>query len=505
VAWLLLAVATGAWSFATPLFASPDEPAQVVKAVAVVRGELTGRTIETPGQYFPLITGVEVPGYYASDMDNTACFIQDTSAPADCAPDFDGTDQPDAEVQTWIGRYPPLYYAVVGLPSLMSDGEAAVLGMRVASAVVCAAFYAIGLTALRGSRRPAAAMAAGWLAITPSALFFAGVVNSSGLEVAAGFATWCLLVPLVRDPRSYRLRGRLAAGTATAAVLLNTRPGSGLLVLLIAVCLAVLASREFWRDVLVQRRWVQAVGIAGVAAVPAALWLLLVDPTASFGGLPAPELASRRLAVQGAVELTGRYVKEQLAVFGTLNVTLHPLFLWALGLTVAALLALGLGLGRGRTRWALALLLVLTFVVPVVSQVPSAARLGLIWQGRYGLPLSIGLPIVAMAAVTSRPAGDRLGRLVAPIVAAGVALVHAVAFGWALWRYGHGFGDRLFSAPLEWFPPGEWTAPVAFLVADALLMLLVAFAPDAVLRRRRPARDLHSPGEPVPAGGSSPG
>src|SRR4051812_5724212 len=455
LAWVLLAVATASWSLATPLFASPDEPGQVVKAAAVARGELTGRTIDTPGQYFQLITGVQVPAYYAESMDNTVCFVMNSSAPADCAPDFDADSRPDTEVQTWIGRYPPLYYAVAGLPSLVADGEAAVLSMRVSGAVLCSAFYAIGLTALRRSRNVPAAMAAGWLAITPSALFFGGVVNSSGLEIAAGFATWCLLVPLVRDPGRHHVRRRLAAGTATAAVLLNTRPGSGLLLLLIVVCLAVLATPEFWRSLFAERRWLPSLVIAGVAAVIAASWLLIVDPTASLGGLPDPRLADPEEAIKGAIDLTPRYVQEQLAVFGLLNVPLHPLLLWSLGLAVAGLVVGGLVLARGRLRWGLLLLLVLSFALPVFSQVPSAARLGLIWQGRYGLPLSIGLPIVAIVAFTSRPIGRRVARLAAPVVVAFVGLVHLGAFGWALWRYGDRVGGRVFSeAPAGVAPRG---------------------------------------------------
>jgi hypothetical protein len=35
------------WALATSLAAAPDEPAQIVKAAATVRGELTARTTRT--------------------------------------------------------------------------------------------------------------------------------------------------------------------------------------------------------------------------------------------------------------------------------------------------------------------------------------------------------------------------------------------------------------------------------------------------------------------------
>jgi hypothetical protein len=508
LSWVFLAVAASAWSFTTPLFASPDEPAQVVKAAAVARGEWTGRTIEQPGTYFEIITGVDVPAYYAESMDNTVCFLMDTSEAADCAPDFDAGNVQESEVQTWIGRYPPIYYAVVGLPSLVSDGEAAVLGMRVASAVLCSGFLALGLWALRASRCGRVMTAAGWLAVTPTALFFAGVVNSSGLEIAAGFATWCLLVPLVRDPSAHSVRGRLAAGMATAVVLLNTRPGSGLLALLIAVCLVAMSTREFWRAAFSHGRWVPSAVIAVVGAVSAGAWLLAVDPTASLGGIPDPNLADRSVALDAAIDLTGRYVKEQLAVFGALNVTLHVVFLVLLGVLIGLFVLAGLIRGRTGVRVALGLLLVFTFVVPIVSQLPTAADLGLIWQGRYGLPLSIGLPVVAMAALVSRRGEDPVTRWAALLVTPLVAVVHIVAFGWSLWRYGYGFGTPLFSAPLEWTPPGGWAFPIAFVVSILALMLLVGVP----LLRRRPASDpvpAHGVGDedglgaPQPAGGAT--
>jgi hypothetical protein len=471
--WLFLAVAISGWSVTTPVFASPDEPAQVVKAAAVAHGEWTGRTIEQPGAYFKIITGVDIPAYYADAMTNTKCFIYNTSEAADCAPDFVADDVEVTEVHTWIGRYPPLYYAIVGLPSLVSDGTAAVLGMRVVSAVLCAGFFALGLWALRVSRCGRVMVAAGWLAVTPTALFFGGMVNSSGLEIAAGFATWCLLVPLVRDPSAHDVRGRLAAGMATAVVLLNTRPGSGLLALLIASCLVAMSTREFWRVALAERRWVPSAVIGSVGAVCAAAWLLAVDPTASLGGIPDPKLGDTSTALGAAIGYTGRYVKEQLAVFGVLDLPLHMVFLVLLAALIALLVVAGLVRGRPGARWGLGLLLVFTFVLPVVSQLPSAADLGLIWQGRYGLPMSIGLPVVAMAALTSRRGEEPVARWAALLVTPLVAGVHVVALFWSLWRYGYGLGTPLFSVPLEWTPPGAWTFPVAFIAVITALMLLV--------------------------------
>ena len=70
---------SSAWTFATPLMGVPDEPAHVIKAAAVVRGELTGREMPDGGA-FQLVTVPAGIGYY----DTFGCFAQkkDTPPPA---------------------------------------------------------------------------------------------------------------------------------------------------------------------------------------------------------------------------------------------------------------------------------------------------------------------------------------------------------------------------------------------------------------------------------------
>ena len=49
VVLVLAFVNMAVWSLATPLFASPDEPAQVARAVALVHGQLIGKTVKNAG------------------------------------------------------------------------------------------------------------------------------------------------------------------------------------------------------------------------------------------------------------------------------------------------------------------------------------------------------------------------------------------------------------------------------------------------------------------------
>ena len=485
--WLLLAVAASSWAFATPLFASPDEDAQVVKAVAVARGQLTGETIVQPGEYFPVITQVEVPAYYATARSTTDCFIWDTLQSAGCAPEFRAADESPDEVLTWFGRYPPLYYALVGFPSRVLDGEAAVLAIRVTGAVLCAGLLALGLTALRSTRDPSALMGAAMLGVTPAVLFFAGMVNPTGLEIAAGFALWAVLLPLVLDPASHRMGPRLLVGAVVAAVLVNSRPGSGLMAVLFGLPLVVMAAGAFWRDLRRSRAWRAPLVVCAVGGLAAGAWLLAEDPTATFGGDPDPSLSSPTAAVAAAAGFSGRYLREQVGVFGWLNLPVHPLVLTLVGTALLALVAAAVVLGRGRTRWAVLVLVVLVLVVPLVVQVPSAARLGLIWQGRYLLPVSVGLPLVAMAALVQRPRTQRIAGLAGPVLAAAAVAAHVGAFAWSAWRYGYGFGHSPLGVAPSWEPPGGLFLPVAlFTLAVLGVGVACSIQPDSPLRRLLP-------------------
>jgi hypothetical protein len=491
VVWLLLAAAGAAWSFTTPLFASPDEAAHVVKAVAVADGQFAGETVRQPGEYFPIMTRVMVPEYYGTARSMTDCFIWDTLQAASCAPDFAADDRGTGPVDTWMGRYPPAYYLVAGLPSRFLDGEAAVLAMRTTGAVACAALLAAGITALRSSRHPVAFMGAGLIGVTPTSLFLVGMVNPTGLEIAAGFALWCILLPLVLDPAAHRVGARLVAAAATAVVLVNTRPGSALMAVLIAVPVALVATRSFWQAVSRNGVWKVPVAVAAAGGLAAGAWLLVEDPTASFGGDPAPELASPAAAFVAGFARSGRYLEEQLGVFGRLNLPAPPLVFVLLCTALVALIGASVVLGRGRWRWAVVVAVVLVVLVPVVSQIPSAARLGLIWQGRYILPVSCGLPLLAMAALADAPRSRRFVSAGGVLLCAIAVASHIGALGWSLWRYAFGFGRSPLAAPPFWQPPGGvllWLTVSAVSIGG--LGVVLALGADSPLRRLR----VHFPG-----------
>ena len=100
VLWAATAALGLAWAASTPMAASPDEPAHIIKAAAVVRGEWIGEPTDRPG-----FTKVEVPAGVAAAW-NWTCTAYEESTPASCQGTFrDGSELVAAK--TSAGLYNP--------------------------------------------------------------------------------------------------------------------------------------------------------------------------------------------------------------------------------------------------------------------------------------------------------------------------------------------------------------------------------------------------------------
>ena len=188
-----------------------------------------------------------------------------------------------------------------------------------------------------------------------------------------------------------------------------------------------------------------------------------------------------------------------MGVFGWLNLPAHPLVFALVGAGVVALVGAALVLARGRWRWAVLVTVVLVLVVPLVVQVPSAARLGLIWQGRYILPVSVGVPLVAMAALVRQVRWQRLAAVGGAVLAAVAAAAHIGAFAWSSWRYAYGFGRSPLAGAPSWEPPGGLLLTVALFTAAVLALGVVCVVQaDSPVRRFLPGnRRAPAASEPV--------
>lgn len=478
--WAALSVLAGIWGLALPLMASPDEQSHVVKAAAVVRGELTGT--EDPNRDPQIAPGrptlVELPQTYASVDLLAQCHAFRSNQTADCAPPLTGDPERVVQVETFAGRYPPLYYALVGWPSLLSAGEAGLYGMRALSGAVAALPLAAGLVLLLRTAVPRLALLGAGVALTPMALSLFGVVNPSALEIACAFCAWSALLAAVLHPDPALLRGRVLLATASLAVMVNLRASAPLFGLLLVAGVVAVAPWAVLRDVVGRRVTWLAGGAGLVAGSVAAAWVLgagtLQGPVGRF-----PELADRSFAAREATGRSVEYLRQMVGVFGWLDAPAPGLTfaVWFVALGVLLVLALA-GARDRRARVVVVVVVVVLVTLPIVVQLPGAPDAGLIWQGRYLLPLALGLPLLcALLLARDRPELARDLRLPA-VLAPALLLAHVAALYWVLRRYAVGVDGDLLVVGSVWQPPLGVGPVLALytgaLVATALLLRAVS-------------------------------
>jgi hypothetical protein len=478
-AFLGVGVMTCAWSFATPIGAAPDEPAHIVQAVAIVRGQF-----DEPTHHSALgsIASVRVPGWAAGTEE--PCFVKFdvftrfplTGVAAACPDRLSDAPKP-ALAPTQFSNAPPLYYVVVGIPSLFLSGETALYAMRLTSGLLNAALVALGISLLIRYHPRRTPLVGVLLALSPMVLFLMAVVSSSGLEISAGFATWCGGLCVVEHPQIPRA---LAIWTALAAVLLVlSRPTSPLDAAIITVVLALLIGWQGLRQRL-NSSLVPLWSPVLVAAIVAGGFLVAFGAP-RLTGVPPVHPAGLLSNMWTNLRFTGVRLRQCIGDFGWLDtpVPTWVVIVWTsavAGLTVCALTL------SAPCRRALPVLALLILAMPEILYAPQMDTVFVNWQGRYWLPVVVGFPLVASTLQwRSRPPGHRRvdERWVAPILVLGLGLVllaaQVASFTRALTRYEVGLGVAAAS-PTRWLPPGgHYPVVAAFVVGAAVTLALVVF------------------------------
>lgn len=466
------------WSLLTPLMAVPDEPAHALKAASIWQGDLRGEVREVdsgnPDIPIPMIVDdVVIPRTYAELNEVPACFAFQPEQTAECSPDI-SSDRRPTTAQTSAGRYPPAFYAVVGWPSLVFPADVGVYLMRLTSSLVCAALLAGGFVALRTVVRPAAAFTALAVAAVPMLHFLAGSVNPNGVEIAAALAFWCAAFAVVRRtlgdegvPRSVAV-----VYLASGAALVLSRALSPAFAALIVVWSLLLVGWPDVRQVLRDRTWWMLNLPLGVLAVLSGAWIVASDGLGGMFGGRIPEGESTLVFLTGKVD---EYLEQAVAIFGWLDN--GPLSLVTFTWLFAAAAVVTVGVLTSRRRWDVAVLVLLCLtavMLPVILQAPTAADSGVAWQGRYGLPILVGVPVLAVVVSrdffeTARAQADRLCTLASILVSFGLvaALIDT------LQRYAVGdSGPLMFVGIARWAPPIGTAASVAASFACGLAMLI---------------------------------
>ena len=443
--WVSLAVVSallGLWGLATPPLAVPDEPAHFLKAAAVARGQWIGPPGET--------TLVRVPPGIAAAHKQPGCFAFKSAVPAGCAPGQTEFGSADVDGRTQAGRYPPAYYAFVGLPTLVWTDLEVLYLVRGMSAALVAALLAAAVTAAAatGRRRLVVATA---VTVTPMALFLGAAVNPSGPEIAAAVALWTAGAALVLG-QGRPARPVLATAGLAATVLTLTRPVSPFWVALIGVVLLVLAGRRRAAELVRERAVLAWVGVLVLAGAAQAAWVLWSGALELFGTGRALTLRERASV---SLSLTDERLRQMVGWFGWLDTPAPDAVHHAWAAVLLALVVLGLGGAAPLRVVLLAAVAVAVVLVPIALEVPSVNEVGFYWQGRYTLPLAAGVPVLAAVAPRRVPTSTRLHDATLAVLLAVLAAAHVASFVVTLSRYTVGVGRAIDLTDVDWQPPGS--------------------------------------------------
>jgi len=467
IAFVLFGSLSAAWALASPIFSVPDENAHAVKAIAQVRGELIGHRVDGVRHLV-----MDVPPSY-SYSPQIICFVYQAARPASCGVELGSPGGTDA-VATWVSAYNPIYYYLVGWPSLLFGGSAGIYAMRIVSGLVGALFFAWAAQSMLASRRARWMPAALAFAAAPMVLYLNGAINPNGIEIVAGVALFASLLRLLQSFDGDRFERPLLPhwylwliASLSAVMLANARAlGPLWVVVVVAICVIAVG----WSSVVrmfTERSsypWIAGIAIGGLFSV---IWTLGGGSLSGQAEKADAPLVGGSI-VQGVIYMvraTPNFLTQALGYFGWFDTPLPQTVLWPMIAAIAVILVLAFASARRRGVITLTAAAAAALLVPIAVQAYSVHQTGIIWQGRYGLFLYVGLFVVA-GWVLARPGGDRVSFMsvrVTWIVAALIWTVSVAAYVAVLRRYV--IGDAvpiggMFKDP-QWQPPLGWIALVA--------------------------------------------
>jgi hypothetical protein len=262
-------------------------------------------------------------------------------------------------------------------------------------------------------------------------------------------------------------------------LLVLSRPTSALD---LAVVVVVMAFSIGWRGLRQRLNPTLApLWIPVVVAVVVAGGFIVVFGSPHLTGVAPAHPASLLSNMWTNLRHTGADLRQCIGNFGWLDtpVPMWVVIVWAS--CVGGVVALALALSAPCRR-ALPVLVLSILALPEVLFAPEMNTFSGDWQGRYWLPLAVGIPLIAstfrwpVRSDTHRRT-DREWTVPALVLGLGLVLFAAQleSFTHALTRYQTGLGVRA-GAPTVWLPPGGHDPVViAFVMGSMVTLALVVF------------------------------
>ncbi|HSH61929.1 MAG TPA: DUF2142 domain-containing protein [Acidimicrobiales bacterium] len=469
---LFYALLSLAWILGNPAGAAPDEPSHYLRAVALAGGEVTGKRVSTP-QPAPGTSQreawlrrttryVDVPaGLSPLGLDCNA-FMPHVSA--ECQEGRRVTPGPTKGFTNFALTHPTTYLVPGVLARFADDPMTAIKLGRLGNAVVSVGLVWVAI-ALLWDRSVGLRSIVGLLAAaTPMVIFVASSLTASGPEVAAGI---CFFSALLRVTRPSKPRTWNWVFLGLSGVLLAAGRTLGPLTVAFQVGMVIVAHgfRRSWA--LLRSAGSPAFWASAAVAVAVGLsvgWELAVAPHGRLG------VSALRAALGPSLRDLRRVLGELVGVFGWLD-SPAPSFVYVLWwAALAALVSVALLVAGRRERLVLALLAAGAAVLTLGIAVLNLAQTGFGMQGRYVLPMAVGVPLFAGEVLVRNPGrwSVPVDRWLGPffVLAGGL---HAMAWYANARRSALGTdGSWLFMGSSEWSPSTGWY-PLALLVVLAVM------------------------------------
>ena len=476
-----------AWIFAVPPFRGIDEFDHAFRASAVSRGQwLPSDNDAIHGR-----GNLQLVDRSIVAAAEPICESYKYTGPDNCTP-VESVDSDTVVVATAAGRYHPLYYWMVGSPASLAEGFTALYVMRLVAAALCALFIGLAgwTTALWSrSRWPYVGIV---VALSPVAIYSMSLPAPNGLEIAAGLSLWTALLGLRNvDPRSPTARLLILSCLPAAAVLSTVRQ-LGPLFLALIICVAIISYGGV-RSVALARTQPASVTAAGVVVVLASaanLWWM--DAAA---GLTFDEGHWVGNPITESLRQMPAWLLQTVAAFPTRNEPAPAMVyaIWLIGFFGFVYVSLRRVWSRQHT--ALLVALAIGTAVPLALSIPTIPEHGPMWQGRYGLPFTVGIAVIAGLILDRTRYDSRIGNALTNVLPLGLITAHAVSVEAVL-------RGELAQSPLagdpSWIIGYRWL-PVALTVLGGLVLVHCAW--------RAPARDAlhgvntHGTGSPAESTG----
>jgi hypothetical protein len=475
--FLYVTCLTFSWVLMQPPYSVADEPAHTIKAVASAYGQFDRPQVI--GQFGYGAYSYDVPKVFTSIWHST-CYNDDTGTTAACIGDFPpGTEL--VGTSSTAGPNPPTYYVAVGWLGRLFPSQTGFYLMRFLGALLfsLALTFTFALQFLKSKSRNA------WVSIllllTPAVSSFSAVINPFAYEIAAAALFWTSAFLLTDKSRSNREAKQLWSSLIISALFFACiRPTAFVWISVVIFFVIVSAPGKITRRLKFHdQKFRSILGIAfNAAIVSIALSYrsqtdLVVDPTNTITPMVGAggSMLSNMLV---SYERLGSFFRQLFGFFGWTS--FYPPVVVPVLFVTAVVMSLGImRISTRRLRSGLAALFIFVYFGPVVLEGVRASSTGFFYQGRYILPVAIGIPMYIWLRGEEREPNRYTLLLTQSIVglSAGSSIFAA---NYVARRFISGTNGRiLWFFDVKWNPPGGAYMTLSLLVGAMIgACLLIA-------------------------------